>query len=126
MSSVYFDGAELHTLASDLLKGPKELGHLARAVVRKTAKDIEANAKQIVPVDLGNLKNSIGTSDLRAMGTGGVIGAEVIAASNYASYVEFGTSRQAPQAFMGPSLDRFSPAFEVAMAQIAARAVLGD
>lgn len=125
MSSVYFDGAELHKLSRDLGETPKELQALARVAVKKTVKDIEANAKQIVPVEFGNLKNSIGHSDLRSLGSDGGISAEVRATADYASYVEFGTSTQAPQAYMGPSLDRFSPAFEQAMAEIAAKAVSG-
>jgi HK97 gp10 family phage protein len=120
-----FDASELRTLARDLGEAPKELGHLTRTVVRKTAKDIEHTAKLLAPVDTGNLKNSIGTSDLRAMGTSGSIEAEVRATANYALFQEVGTSRMAAQPFMAPAADKHSPAFEAAMSEIMARAVSG-
>ncbi|HAY43704.1 MAG TPA: hypothetical protein DCY59_09205 [Micrococcaceae bacterium] len=120
-----FDATELRTLASSFTEGPRALGQLTRTVVRKTAKDVERSAKGLAPVDTGNLKSSIGTSDLRAMGTSGSIEAEVRATANYSSFVELGTSRMAPQPFMGPALDKHAPVFEEAMGQIAERAVLG-
>lgn len=120
-----FDASELRTLATEIGEAPKALGHLARTVVRKTAKDIESTAKGLAPVDTGNLKSSIGTSDLRAMGTSGSIEAEVRATANYAIYQELGTSRMAAQPFMGPAASKHEPGFAEAMAQIAARAVLG-
>jgi HK97 gp10 family phage protein len=120
-----FDASALRTLASSLTEGPRELGQLTRTVVRKTAKDVERTAKGLAPVDTGNLKSSIGTSDLRAMGTSGAIEAEVRATANYSAFVELGTSRMAAQPFMGPALDQHTGPFEEAMAQIAERAVLG-
>lgn len=120
-----FDAAELRTLAKDLGEAPKAAGHLVRTVVRKTAKDVERTAKGLAPVDTGNLKSSISTSDLRAMTTSGSVEAEVRATAEYSVYQEFGTSRMAAQPFMGPALDKHSPAFEEAMAQIVARAVSG-
>lgn len=96
-----------------------------RAVVRKTAKDIQATAKTLAPVDTGNLKGAIVTSDLRAVSTSGTIGAAVQAKANYSGFVELGTSRMAPQPFMGPAADKHSPAFAAAMAEILARAAAG-
>lgn len=120
-----FDASELRTLAKDIGEAPKAAGHLVRAVVRKTAKDVEHTAKLLAPVDTGNLKGSISTSDLRAMGTSGSIEAEVRATAEYAIYQEVGTSRMPAQPFMGPAADKHSPAFEEALAQIMARAVTG-
>lgn len=132
-----FDASELRSLATSLDNVPKALGHLARTVVRKTAKDIESSAKLIAPRDparppqdpsrpvTGNLKGSIGTSDLRAMGTSGSIEAEIRATAEYAMYQEVGTSRMPARPFMGPATDKHSPAFAEAMAQIAAQAVSG-
>lgn len=120
-----YDASELRSLAADLGKGPRVLGRLARTAVRKTAKDVEHTAKLLAPVDTGNLKSSIGTSDLRAMGTSGSIEAEVGPTANYGIYLELGTSRMAAQPFMGPAADKHSPAFEQAMAEIAERAARG-
>jgi HK97 gp10 family phage protein len=125
MASVYFDGAEIQQLAGAFIKGAEGVGKMAQAAVRKTALDIEKNAKAIVPVDTGNLKSSIGHSDLRSVGTSGSIEAEVGPTANYGSYVEFGTSTMAPAAFMGPSLDRATPAFVKAMEILAERAANG-
>lgn len=120
-----FDASELRTLAKDIGEAPKVAGHLTRAVVRKTAKDVEHTAKLLAPVDTGNLKGSISTSDLRAMGTSGSIEAEVRATAEYAVYQEMGTSRMAAQPFMGPAADKHEGAFAEALAQIMARAVSG-
>ena len=120
-----FDASELIVLAKDLGEGPKKLGHLARTVVRKTAKDIEKSAKMIVPVDFGTLKNSITTSDLRSMGTSGSISAEITAGTDYAYWVENGTTRMAAQPYMKPALEKHSSAFEEAMGQIAEQAISG-
>lgn len=120
-----FDASELRELAHSFTEVPRTLGQLTRTVVRKTATDIASTAKTIAPVDTGNLKSSIGTSDLRAMGTSGSIEAEIGPTANYGIYLEFGTSRMAPQPFMGPALEKNSPAFEQAMAEIAERALNG-
>jgi len=81
----------------------------ASQIVRKAAADIEAHAKSIVPVDTGNLKNSIQTemeSDLTA-----VVGTNV----EYAPYVELGTYKMAPRPYLGPAAERAKPCFEAAM-----------
>ena len=85
----------------------------ASAVVRKVALDTEADAKALAPVDTGNLRNSITTAV-----QGGGLRAAVVATASYAPYVEQGTSRQAPQPFMGPATDRNAPMFREAMARL--------
>lgn len=82
-------------------------------VVRKAAFDVERFAKEIVPVDTGFLRSSIVTeifgNSMR------VYGAEVRAEASYAGWVEGGTSRMAPQPFMGPAYERVLPGFTKAM-----------
>jgi HK97 gp10 family phage protein len=80
-----------------------------------TAHLIEANAKQIVAVDTGATKNSIGTDITRnGSGPGYGVTAEIGAQTEYAPDLEFGTENMAPRAFMGPSLDRYSPGYVAA------------
>jgi HK97 gp10 family phage protein len=74
-----------------------ELRSKASAVVRKTAFDIEADAKGRAPVDTGALRASIATqveSDLRASVNVGV---------SYGAYVEYGTVRAPAQPYLTPA-----------------------
>jgi HK97 gp10 family phage protein len=109
---------QLRRLAADIAKAAATTGRRAQTVVRKTAYDIERTAKNLVPVDTGNLKGSIGHSDARAVGRSGSLAIEIGPTANYGIYVEMGTSRMAPQPFMGPAADQHTPAFEQAMAQL--------
>lgn len=112
------DISELRTLAADLTAAGASVGSRARDVVRKTAYDIERDAKALVAVDTGNLKNSIGHSDLR-LGTSGQLAVEIGPTANYGIFLELGTSRMPAQPFMGPAADRNEPGFEAAMGQLA-------
>lgn len=117
---VTFDGSELNTLAADLGQAAEKVGARVQLVMRKTALDVEADAKAFAPVDTGNLRNSIGHSDLRTVGQTGVLEVEIGPTADYGAFVEFGTSQHGPAAYMGPALDRRSPAFVSAMEQVAA------
>lgn len=114
----------LELLYVDLGNAGKRSVELAKLVLKKTALDVERNAKAIAPVDTGNLKSSIGHSDMRAL-SAEHLQVDIGPTANYGSYVEFGTSTQAPQAFMGPSLDRYAGPFEQAMAQVGVEALSG-
>lgn len=117
-----FDASEFLTLGKNLGNVSKRTGTMAKAVVKKTAKDIEKSAKTLAPVDTGNLKNSITTSDLRNV-TQESPSAEVRASANYAQYLEFGTSRMPAQPFMGPAAKKHGPEFMAAMAEIIEKAM---
>lgn len=82
--------------------GPANKARAERAL-RKAAKDVERDAKLLVPVDTGALKNSIGID--QPSPSQAIIGPTM----NYASYVERGTSRQAPQPYMRPAAERNVP-----------------
>jgi HK97 gp10 family phage protein len=84
-----------------------------KVVVAKTARDIEADAKNVVPVDTGNLKNSI---DVEFENDG--LTAIVAPHTEYAVLVEFGTRRMSAQPFMTPAAERNRPAFIAAMKQM--------
>lgn len=117
MAGFDFDMSQVNALAVSLGDAAKTVDRRASAVVRKTAFDVEATSKQFAPVDTGALRNSIGTDvyDNRLLGA---VEAEIGPTVEYGAYVEFGTSRQAPAAYMGPALDRHTPAFVQALEQL--------
>jgi HK97 gp10 family phage protein len=86
-------------------------------VVRKAAFDVERYAKQNAAVDTGFMRSSIHT--VIQTNNWRTYGAEVIAEAAYSYFVEAGTSRMAPQPFMGPALDRVEPGFVAALEAIA-------
>ena len=87
---------------------------LAEAAVAKAAFDIEGHAKAVVPVDTGNLKNSIQTKreDEGLTYTVGPRGVD------YAIYVEYGTYKMHAQPYLRPAANRVWPDFVKAMEQI--------
>lgn len=105
------DGQALRKLAADLTRAAVTAEPKARLVVAKTARDIEADAKGFAPVDTGNLKGSI-TTDVRGLS------AEIGPTANYGVFQELGTSKMAPQPFMGPAADRRAGPFEQAMGKL--------
>jgi HK97 gp10 family phage protein len=120
-----FDTSDIHALAASFTQSAANVGALAQVVVRKTTMDVERDAKNLAPVDTGNLKSSIGHSDLRTVGRSGVLESEVGPTANYGLFVEAGTSRHGPQPFMGPALERQTPSFVAAMEQLAERSARG-
>ncbi|QHK19395.1 hypothetical protein GU243_06155 [Pseudarthrobacter psychrotolerans] len=117
MTSFEIDGSEFTRLADQLERAGEAVSFLVRGAVKKATLDIAADAKNFAPVDTGNLKNSIHTS--LAGSNANVAQGTIQAQANYSKYVEFGTSRTAPQAFMGPAADRNEPALQQALGQIA-------
>lgn len=109
------DFSEVNTLARDLRSSSGRVGAAAAAVLRKSALDIEADAKLFCPVDTGNLKNSISTT-ITGDGRFGTISAEIGPTADYGYWVEYGTTRKGPAAFMGPAFDRAGPGFQAAIA----------
>jgi len=116
--------SQVEGLWSDLGQASQRTVERAKLVIKKTAADIEANAKAIAPVDTGNLKNSIGHSDLRMLSAAS-LQVEIGPTAEYGLFVEVGTSRMAPRAYMGPSLDRYSGPFEDAVAQLGEETLFG-
>lgn len=112
------DVTELIEFAGELATQSGTLGARASAAVRKTAYDIEADAKALAPVDTGALKNSIST-DLEGDGRNASMTAEIGPTVDYAIFQEYGTSRTAPQPFMRPAFDRRAPGLAAAFEQIA-------
>lgn len=102
--------AELNTAAG-------RIGARAAQVVRKTALDIEATAKQLAPVDTGALRASIGT-DFEGDGRHSSMSAEIGPTVHYAPHLEYGTARAAPQPFLLPAANRHEQAFVDAMSDL--------
>lgn len=123
MDGISIDASELNRLAADLSGAGARVGAAVSVVVRASARRLEAEAKQFAPVDTGNLRSSIGT-DLVGDGRSDTMAAEVGPTASYGAFVEFGTSRQAPAAYMGPAFDRAVPSFTDALAQVAEGSVL--
>ena len=84
-------------------------------IVRKTALDVEGQAKIFVPVDTGALKNSI---DVQMEGD---LTAVIAPHTEYAAFIEFGTSKMAAQPYMTPAAEEARPAYIAALTQLEAR-----
>ena len=105
---IEFDMGDLDGLARDVGSAGRRVKERAQTIVRKTGHDVVTDAQQLVPVDTGALKNSIGVDfdpdDL---------GFEAGPTMEYGPFVEWGTSRMPPQPYMTPAFDRrIEPAME--------------
>ncbi len=78
-------------------------------IIAAGAEAVSQSAKSMCPVDTGALRDSIGVSMEGNR-------AEISANTDYAAYVEFGTSKMAPQPYLVPSLIGNSGAVTSAMA----------
>lgn len=107
------DASELNQLTRELGSSAATAGVKAARVVAKTAFDVTATAQQLVPVDTSATKQSIHPT----LENGGLV-AEIGPTTAYAPYLEYGTSRMPPHAFMGPALDRHVAEFVDALSQI--------
>ncbi len=107
---------EVEQFAVELAAEGLTIGIRAAKVVAKTAHDTTALAQQLVPVDTSATKQSIHPS----FENGGLV-AEVGPTTEYAYWLEYGTTNMAPHAFMGPAFDRHAPDFVEALARLAGR-----
>jgi HK97 gp10 family phage protein len=112
------DTSELNRIAIDLGRSGPAAVAAVRRVLDRSAAAIERDAKAFCPVDTGFLRNSI-SRDVFGLT------AEVGASASYAAFVEYGTSRTAPRAFLGPAFDRNAPDFVEAVAAAAADGING-
>lgn len=90
----------------------RQLEDQADMIVRKTAMDLEAQAKVRAAVDTGVMRGSIQASAVGPRHWRVTVGAE------YGLYVEYGTRFAAPQPFMGPAVDLVWPSFQAAMRKV--------
>ena len=118
MATVWFEGIDdLNTIAVTLERKAARVGQEAATVVRRGAHQIEALGKQFVLVDTGATRGSI-SSDFIGDGRFGAFESQTGPTTSYAPFIEWGTERMAPAAFMGPAADIVGPEFVAAMAAI--------
>lgn len=114
MASIWFEGIdELNTIEVQLRTKKGRIGEQGSKVVRRSALRVEALGKQFAPFKTGHLKGSIG-HEFEGDGRFGAMEAVIGPEASYGHYVEFGTSRMAPHAYMGPALDIVGPDFAAA------------
>jgi len=97
------------------------LQEAAKLAITKACFDTQAKAQAIVPVDTGNLKNSIQV-DLSELEE---LSGEVVPQAEYAVYVEFGTSKMPAQPYMTPAAEEVGASFVEVMERLMA-AELGN
>jgi HK97 gp10 family phage protein len=117
MASFSFTWAGLDELIGALEGNADRIPAQASAVARKSGLDIEARAKQTVPVDTGATKNSIGMDVDEVNGES--VEVTVGPQTWYAPLLEAGTERMPPRPFMGSAFDAVEPGFVAAIAAIA-------
>lgn len=111
-----WDASDLDKYISDLGKAGAKAEELTETVVHKVGLDTVAGAQAIVPVDTGNLKSSIGV-DFDGLGL------EAGPTANYGGYVEYGTSRMAPQPYMRPAFDKATAPLDDVLGQVGKKAL---
>ena len=109
------DSSDINRVAGRFEVAGRDAAREAGRLLRSTAMDVETDAKRFAPVRTGTLRRSIRHEIRHTRG-----GAEAIIGTDvpYARYVEQGTSRMAPHAYMGPALDRNTPDFIAGMQRI--------
>lgn len=107
MTKVQFKGVDQFLTKVGLM--PQELQQKTNQIVQKRTLEMEANAKNLAPVDTGHLRRSI-KSDVNNTSTG--VRGEVNANVEYAIYVEYGTVYQTAQPFFFPSFKAASEGFK--------------
>ena len=115
----------LNRLISRLARFQNTLDPAAASSVKQVAEDIRDDAKGLVAVDTGSLKQSIrlGVSarpaghihSVRVTAGGYITNPKTKRKVDYASYVEFGTSRNVPQPFLGPAVRKHREALAKAI-----------
>lgn len=112
---VRLDTSHVLAFAAELGAVSADAQEAAETAVRKTAMDIETDAKVLAPVDTGFLRSSISTD---IIGGGGGVTAEVGPTAYYGGFVELGTSRNAPQPYLLPAFDSHIAELETALAAV--------
>lgn len=111
--------SDLNRLEFDLQQAGLVVAHRASRIIRKTGNDVVRDAQGFCPVKTGNLRSTIGVDfDLDGLGF------EAGPTALYGKFVEEGTSRMGPHAYLGPGFDRNVPQVVAALGVLGA-VVLG-
>jgi HK97 gp10 family phage protein len=107
-------------MTSDLNRLEIDLGQMGPRMIEQAGKTVRSvgqrvvhDAKLLCPVDTGNLRASIGVEY-----DGDSLGFRAGPTASYGHFLEFGTSRMAPHAYMGPAFDRAVPLAVQALGQL--------
>lgn len=112
MAGVSIDKTAVARLAVELDLASAEVVAKGTKVVREAARKLRDDARSRAPERTGALKRSI------TYRSKGKLEAEVGPTLFYGRFVEHGTSKMAPQAFMGPATDAAEEAFAQACAEL--------
>jgi len=108
-------GDGLRALSADLTGASSQATRMAHTAAVKAALDTQAEARRRAPVDTGYMRASIAE---RSGIQGTRVWAETSVGAEYAAYVEYGTSTQAPQPFMRPAFEQAKGVFVQMIGQI--------
>lgn len=81
----------------------------AERILNNAAMQIASIARQLCPVDTGNLRDSIAIETFSGHRPGFGVAKRVVVGEFYAPFVEFGTSRMAAQPFLYPAFAAVKP-----------------
>ena len=105
----------LNTVVVALSKAALEAKTRTPEVMDTVMSHIDDTAKMLAPRETGEMADSIDHEVAKGFGT---VTGESGPHTRYASFVEYGTYKDAPQAFMGPALDRHAPELEEMLAEL--------
>ena len=108
-------GDGLRALSAGLTDASSQATRMAHTAAVKAALDTQAEARRRAPVDTGFMRASIAE---RSGIQGRTVWAETSVGAEYAAYVEYGTSTQAPQPFMRPAFEQARDVFVQMIGQI--------
>lgn len=108
---------QMRHVAAALRTSGRSVGAKGATVLRSYTFLGQRISMQKAPVDTGFLRGSISV-EFRGDGRNGTMEGIWGPAADYGAYVEFGTSRQAPQPYIGPAADQIAPDYLAAMAAI--------
>lgn len=118
------DTSQVRALSSRIATAGGRVGARGSLALRKTALDIEADAKSLIvsmdAVDTGDMLNSVSTT-ISGDGRSGTMTAEIGPTADYAIYVHEGTSVMPGRPFLALAYDRRVPAYTDALALLAAQ-----